>query len=203
MFYSSGMYVLVVKLLCDLCSVTTYIGIIIINNNNNNNFKFRPFLLRYTISIQWLPVVHGLHSLSCIAKINTRDLSAMKDTLRKDRDPTFNKIIKFSNSITYFRNRAMLYVFCNLFIYHLPPSVILSVNEDSFWNLSWSGKVPFLHFNTFLLSRHAFVKNGMQCSKLQSLSHRILNFVLRNNEQIAFSHRSRNATKESDYIVYR
>ena len=38
-------------------------------------------------------------------------------------------IIKFSNSITYFRNRHML--FCNLFIYHLPPSVILSVNEDS------------------------------------------------------------------------
>ena len=110
------------------------------SNNSNNNFKFRPFLLRYTITIQWLPVVHGLHSLSCIAKINTRDLSAMKDTLRKDRDPIFNKIIKFSNSITYFRNRAMLHVFCILFIYHLPPSVILSVNEDSFWNLSWSGK---------------------------------------------------------------
>ena len=104
------------------------------------NFKFRPFLLRYTITIQWLPVVPGLHSLSCIAKINTRGLSAMKDTLRKDRDSIFNKITKFSNSITYFRNRAMLHVFCNLFIYHLPPSVILSVNEDSFWNLSWSGK---------------------------------------------------------------
>ena len=100
--------------------------------------------------------------------------------------PIFNKIIKFSKSITYFRNRTML--FCNLFIYHLPPSVILSVNEDSFWNLSWSGKVPFLHFNTFLFSRHAFVKNGMQCSKLQSLSHRFLNFVLRNKEQVAFSH---------------
>ena len=80
-------------------------------------------------TIQWFPVVHGLHSLSCIAKINTRDLSAIKDTLRKDRGPIFNKIIKFSNSITYFRNRTML--FCNLFIYHLPPLVILSVNEDS------------------------------------------------------------------------
>ena len=34
--------------------------------------------------------------------------------------------------ITYFRNRKML--FCNLFIYHLPPSVILSVNEDSVFN---------------------------------------------------------------------
>ena len=93
-------------------------------------------MLRYTIMIQWLPV-HGLHSLSSIAKINTRDLHAMKDTLRKDKDPIFNKKIKFSNSITYFRNRKML--FCNLFIY-LPPSVILSVYEDSFWNLSWSGK---------------------------------------------------------------
>ena len=91
-------YILVVKLLCDLCSVTTYIGIIIIKNYNN--FKFRPFLLRYTITIQWLPVVYGLHSLSCIAKINTRDLSAMKDILRKDTDPIFNKIIKFSKSIT-------------------------------------------------------------------------------------------------------
>ena len=59
--------------------------------------------------------------------------------LKKDRDPIFNKIVKFSNSITYFRNRTML--FCNnLFIYHLPPTVILSVDEDSFWNLSWSGK---------------------------------------------------------------
>ena len=27
----------------------------------------------------------------------------------------------------------------------------------------------------------------MQCSKLQSLSHRILNFVIKNKEQIAFS----------------
>ena len=72
----------------------------------------------------------------------------MKDTLRKDRDLIFNKIITFSNSITYFRNRTLQ--FCNLFIYHLPPSVILSVNKDSFWNLSWSGKSaisPFLtHF---------------------------------------------------------
>ena len=40
-------------------------------------------------TIQWLPVVHGLHSLSCIGKNQ------------------------------YFRNRNML--FCNLFIYHLPP----------------------------------------------------------------------------------
>ena len=47
-------------------------------------------------------------------------------------------VIKFSNSITYFRNRTIL--FCNLFVYRLPPSVILSVNEDSFWNLSWNGK---------------------------------------------------------------
>ena len=77
-----------------------------------------------------LPLLHS--------KINTRDLYAMTDTLRKDRDPISNKIIKFSKSITYFRNRKML--FCNLFIYHLPPSVILSVHEDSFWNLSWSGK---------------------------------------------------------------
>ena len=63
-------------------------------------------------------------------------------------------------------------LFCNPFIYHLPPSVILSVNEDSFWNLSWSGKSSLSPFNTFLLYRHAFVKNGMHCSKLQSLSHR-------------------------------
>ena len=40
-------------------------------------------------------------------------------------------------------------------------------------------KCLFLHFNTILLSRHAFFKNGMQCSKLQTLSHRILNFVLK------------------------
>ena len=78
-------------------------------------------------TIQWLPVVQGLHSLSCIAKFNTRDLFAMKNILRKNRKPIFNKIIKFSNSITYFRNRTML--FCNLFIYHLPPSVILSVKK--------------------------------------------------------------------------
>ena len=115
-------------------------------------------------------------------KSNPRDLSAMKD-----RDLIFNKIIKISNSITYFRNRTMLY--CNLFIYRLPPSVILSINEDSFWNLSWSGKSAlFSIFNTFLLSRYAFVKNLMQCLKLQSLSHRILNFVLKNKEQIAVSH---------------
>ena len=87
---SSGLFVLVVKL---LCSVTTYTGI---NKNNNNNFKFRPFLLRYTITIQWLSVVHGLHSLFCIAKINTRDLSAMKDTLRKDRE-TYIGLTVFSN----------------------------------------------------------------------------------------------------------
>ena len=61
----------------------------------NNNFEFRPFLLRYTITIQWLSVIHGLHYLSCIAKIDTKDLSVMKDTLRKD--PICNKIIKFSN----------------------------------------------------------------------------------------------------------
>ena len=132
---SSGLYVRVVKLLCDLCSVA--MSILVYNNNNNNDnnnnnntFKFRPFLLRYKNTIQWLPVVHGLHSLSCIAKTNTRDLSSMNDTLKKDRDPMFNKKNKFSNSITYFRNRTML--FCNLFIYPLPPSVILSVNEDSF-----------------------------------------------------------------------
>ena len=126
MFGSSNCCVIYVQLL----------RILVYNNNNykknkkkNNNFKFRSFLLRLTITIQWLPVVHGLHSLYIIAKINLRDLSAMKDTLRKNRDPIFNKIIKFSNSITYFRNRTML--FCNLFIYLLSPSVILSVNKDS------------------------------------------------------------------------
>ena len=62
---SSNCCVIYVQLLRILYKI-----IIIINNNNNNNFKFRPFLLRYTITIQLLP-----------AKINTRDLSAMKDTL--------------------------------------------------------------------------------------------------------------------------
>ena len=76
----------------------------------------------------------------------------------------FDRIIKFSNSITNFRNRTML--FCNLLIYRLPLSVTLSVNEGSFWKLCWSGKnCSFLHFITFLLSRHAFVKNWMQSSK--------------------------------------
>ena len=56
-------------------------------------------------------------------------------------------------------------LFCNLFIYHLPTSVILSVNKDSFWNLCWSGKrALFSTLTIFVLSRHAFVKNGMQCS---------------------------------------
>ena len=93
----------------------------------------------------------------------------------------FNKIIKVTNSVTNFRNRTML--FCNLFMYYLPPSVVLSVHEDPFWNLCWrEKKCPFTHFNTVLRSRHAFVKNGIlrvQCSKLQSLSHRILILFLK------------------------
>ena len=62
-------------------------------------------------------------------------------------------------------------------------------------------EIYFLHFNTGLLSRHvsvlhAFVKNGMQCSKLQSMSHRIL--IL---EHIAFSLVTlASAMKERDYI---
>ena len=39
--------------------------------------------------------------------------------MRKDREPIFNKIIKFSNSITYFRNLTMQ--LCNLFI---PPTTL-------------------------------------------------------------------------------
>ena len=67
--------------------------------------------------------------------------------------------------------------------------------------LTWK-KCPFLHFNTVLLSRHAFFKNGMQCSKLQSLSHKILNFVLK-KQGIDRLFPLVNAMKESDYIVYR
>ena len=37
-------------------------------------------------------------------------------------------------------------------------------------------KCHFIHLNTFY-TRRAFVKNGMQCSKLQSLTHIILNSV--------------------------
>ena len=149
-------------------------------------------------------------------------------------------------------------LFCNLFIYHLPPSVILSETKihSEFWSvrvaerlalptsdpgvtgsnpaggeilpepkrrfivqslscspfhrlemseillkgrktlshpsiiilksvLKWK-KCHFLHFNTFLLSRHAFVENLMQCSKLQSLSHRILNCVLKTRNRSPF-----------------
>ena len=134
-------------------------------------------------------------------------------------------------------------LFCNLFNYHLPPSVILkrrfilksgvagsnpaggeilpepkrrfiaqSLSCSPFHRLEMTEillkgrktlthpsihseiclevekKMPFLHFNTFLPSRHAFVKNGMQCSKLQSLSHRILNFVLKNKEPEAYNY---------------
>ena len=61
--------------------------------------------------------------------------------------------------------------------------------------------MQFLLFNTFLLSRHAFVKNGMQCSKLQSLSHRILNFVLKNKEPEAYNY-SRNRSPFSTGKCY-
>ena len=122
----------------------------------------------YTITIQWLPVVPCLHSLSCLAKTSTRDLSSVRDTLRKDRDPIFNKIINFSNSVTYFRNRTML--FCKLFIYHLPSSVILSVKQRFILKsaLKWK-KYPFSilkHFyfpDTHSLKTECSVQNCNHC----------------------------------------
>ena len=58
--------------------------------------------------------------------------------------------------------------------------------------------MPFLHFNTFLLSRHAFVKNEMQCSKTAIIDSRILNFVLENKEQPRLFPLV-NTMQESDY----
>ena len=60
---SSNCYVIYVQLLYWYKII---IMIIIIDN-----FKFRPFLLRCRITIQWLPVIHSHHSLSFTAKINT------------------------------------------------------------------------------------------------------------------------------------
>ena len=53
-----------------------------------------------------------------------------------------------------------------------------------------------------LHSRHAFVKNRMHCSNLQSLSHSILNFVLKKKGRDRLFPLV-NAIKERDYIVYR
>ena len=112
-------------------------------------------LLRYTIMIHWLPVIHGLHCLSCIAK----NLSAMKDNLRKDRDPIFNKIIKFSNSIqSHILEIGQCYsVTCSYTVCHSQSFCPLTkIHSEICLEVE---KVPFLHFNTFLLSRQALVKN--------------------------------------------
>ena len=87
----------------------------------------------------------------------------------KERDLKYNRIIKRSYSITNFRNLTML--FCNLFFYFLPPSVSPSVNEDPSEICVEVGKCSIFSTVThFLLSRHAFVKNGTQCSQRIALS---------------------------------
>ena len=77
-------------------------------------------------------------------------------------------------------------------MYYLPPSVILSVHSArrSILKsvLTWK-KCPFTHFNAVLRSRHAFVQNGIlrvQCSKQQSLSHRILILFLKTRNTSPF-----------------
>ena len=72
----------------------------------------------------------GHQSLSFIAKINTV-LWRWGTCLQWRRGKRFNKIIKFSFSMAK-SNRTILY--CDLFIYLLSPWIILSGNEDSFWN---------------------------------------------------------------------
>ena len=54
------------------------------------------------------------------------------------------------------RNKTIL--FCDLFIYLLPLSTVLSRNADSFWNLCWSGKkCSFLHFKKLFSFKNLFL----------------------------------------------
>ena len=85
---------------------------------------------------------HGHQSLSYTAKTNTVLWRRARICL----------LINFSFSLANCRHRTLL--FCDLFIYILPPSITVSGNIDAFWNLCWCGKSALFSTSLqFLLSR--------------------------------------------------